>query len=85
MARSPSKKPDEDASDTPLPARYEEALAELESLVARLEAGALPLDELLVHYQRGARLLSFCRSRLDAIEEQVKVLDDGRLKPWNEA
>lgn len=69
----------------PLPERYEDALAELESLVGRMEAGALPLDQLLGHYQRGAQLLQFCRGRLDAIEAQVKVLEDGQLKPWDAA
>ena len=33
-------------------------------------------------YERGAELLQVCRSRLDAIEQQVKVLEEGRLKPW---
>lgn len=87
MARSPSKKPDAeaDASGLPLPERYEDALAELEGLVARMEAGALPLEQLLDSYRRGAQLLGFCRGRLDAIEAQVKVLEDGQLKPWNDA
>jgi len=62
------------------PATYEEALAELERLVAAMEGGELPLDRLLESYKRGAELLSFCRSRLDAVEEQVKVLEDGQLK-----
>jgi exodeoxyribonuclease VII small subunit len=65
-----------------LPATYEDALGELERLVAAMEGGALPLDQLLGSYQRGAELLGFCRSRLDAIEQQVKVLEDGQLKPW---
>ncbi|HEY8706538.1 MAG TPA: exodeoxyribonuclease VII small subunit [Burkholderiaceae bacterium] len=64
------------------PASYEDALGELERLVATLEAGQLPLDRLLESYQRGADLLTFCRARLDAVEQQVKVLEDGQLKPW---
>ncbi len=64
---------------------YEEALAELEQLVARMEAGSLPLDQLLTAYQRGAALLKFCRSRLEAVEAQVKVLEDGQLQPWEDA
>ena len=86
MARAPASKntatPDE---SPPLPERYEDALAELEALVARMESGALPLDQLLGHYQRGAQLLQLCRTRLDAIEQQVKVLEDGQLKPWDAA
>jgi exodeoxyribonuclease VII small subunit len=62
------------------PASYEEALGELERLVSAMEAGQLPLDHLLENYKRGADLLSFCRSRLEAVEAQVKVLEDGQLK-----
>jgi exodeoxyribonuclease VII small subunit len=64
------------------PATYEDALGELERLVAAMEGGALPLDKLLESYQRGAELLTFCRARLAAVEQQVKVLEDGQLKPW---
>ncbi len=67
---------------TALPATYEAAMAELEGLVARLESGDLPLDQLLTSYQRGAALLQHCRDKLQAVEDQIKVLDDGVLKPW---
>jgi exodeoxyribonuclease VII small subunit len=77
MAKSPSAPPR--AADEP--ANYEQALAELERLVAAMEDGKLPLDQLLDSYQRGARLLAFCRARLDAVESQVKVLEEGQLRP----
>ncbi len=64
------------------PASYEDALVELERLVATMEAGQLPLDQLLGSYQRGAELLGYCRSRLQAVESQVKLLEDGELKVW---
>ena len=70
------------SSPETLPASYEEALSELERLVQALEGGQLPLDRLLESYQRGAQLLEFCRVRLQAVEEQVKVLEDGQLKTW---
>ena len=47
-----------------------------------MEEGQLPLDQLLDNYRRGAELLEACRARLTAIEAQVKVLEDGQLKPW---
>jgi exodeoxyribonuclease VII small subunit len=65
-----------------LPATFEDAQAELEALVRAMEGGQLPLDRLLGAYRRGARLLEFCRSRLEAVEGQVKVLEEGQLKPW---
>ena len=45
----------------------------------------MPLDQLLEAYRRGAELLAFCRTRLQAVEEQVKLLEDGQLKPWDAA
>jgi exodeoxyribonuclease VII small subunit len=65
-----------------LPARYEDALAELERLVQAMENQQLPLDALLSSYQRGAALLAACRARLEAVEVQVKLLEDGQLNDW---
>lgn len=73
MPRSPAPKE---------PASYEQALAELDQLVQQMEGGQLPLDQLLDGYRRGADLLGYCRSRLQAVEEQVKLLEDGQLKTW---
>ena len=68
-----------------LPATYELALQELEGLISNLELGQLPLDQLLAGYQRGAHLLTFCKSKLEAVENQVKVLDGAELKSWSGA
>ena len=69
-------------SDTQ-PASYGDAVQQLEQLVTGLEAGQMPLEDLLTQYQRGTELLRYCRDRLQAIEDQVKVLDEsGTLKPW---
>jgi len=67
------------------PASYEDALRELEQLVASMEGGQLPLDRMIDSYRRGAELLAYCRGRLEAVEAQVKLLEEGRLKPWNGA
>ncbi|MGY4829922.1 exodeoxyribonuclease VII small subunit [Sphaerotilaceae bacterium SBD11-9] len=77
MAKVPSA-----PTSSPMPANYEQAVSELEALVAAMEGGQLPLDGLLQSYRRGADLLNFCRERLEAVESQVKVLEDGQLKPW---
>ena len=66
----------------PAPANYEAAVSELETLVAQLEAGQLPLDQLLGQYKRGAQLLQYCRAQLDAVENQVKVLEGDQAKAW---
>ena len=70
-----------DSSPTPS-VRYEDALAELERLVQAMDGGQMPLDSLLANYRRGAELLEFCRGRLQSVEDQVKVLEDGQLKDW---
>jgi exodeoxyribonuclease VII small subunit len=54
---------------------YEAALQELEALVTRMDSGQMPLDDLLAGYQRGAALLKICRSKLAAVELQMKQLD----------
>lgn len=64
------------------PASYEQALSELDQIVSRMENGQLPLDQLLDGYRRGAALLGWCRQRLQSVEEQVKLLEDGQLKAW---
>jgi exodeoxyribonuclease VII small subunit len=69
------------AADDP-PLTYEEALDELERLVRSMEDAQMPLDQMLDSYKRGAELLEQCRARLSAVEEQVKVLEDGQLKAW---
>ena len=65
------------------PESYEQALAELEGLVSAMEGAQMPLDDLLKSYRRGAQLLAFCRARLQAVEQQVKVLERGQLEPFN--
>ena len=65
------------------PASYEAGLQELEQLVARMESGQMPLADMLQSYQRGAFLLEHCRSRLQAVEAQIQVLEAGSLKNWS--
>lgn len=71
-----------------LPATYEAALEELETLVQKLESGQTPLDELLGSYQRGAALLTFCKDKLAAVEDQIRVLESGpqgmAAQPWED-
>ena len=85
MPKAPAKKDLAAAATAVSPdTSYEAALQELEQWLARMEAGQLPLDEMLSGYQRAGALLNFCRSRLDAVQAQIQVLDDGVLQPWKE-
>jgi exodeoxyribonuclease VII small subunit len=60
---------------------FEAALGELESIVEAMESGDLPLEESLGAYKRGVALVKAAHARLAAVEEQVKVLEEGVLKP----
>lgn len=64
------------------PATFEAALAELEDIVNKMEAGQLPLKESLAAYTRGAELLQFCQAALKDAEQQVQVLEKGVLKAF---
>ena len=66
------------------PASYEAAVQELENLVAQLETGQAPLEQLLADYQRGIFLLGYCRDKLQAVDDQIKLLAEGDLKPWTQ-
>lgn len=67
----------------PPPVDYGAAMQELERLIAELESGQLPLEDLLGRYRRGTELLAYCRTQLQDVEDQVKVLDEsGDAKPW---
>jgi exodeoxyribonuclease VII small subunit len=53
---------------------FEETLAELETLVRRLEQGELPLEESLAAFERGMALVKQLGTRLDDVTQRVHVL-----------
>jgi exodeoxyribonuclease VII small subunit len=61
---------------------FEGAIAELESIVKKLEEGDMPLEQSLVLYERGVQLSRFCHARLEEAERRIEILTDrGELKP----
>jgi exodeoxyribonuclease VII small subunit len=62
---------------------FEQAQAELEQIVERLERGQVPLDEALALWERGEQLYAVCRAKLDAAEGKVEELARraGRQRP----
>lgn len=56
---------------------FEEALAQLEALVAALEAGDLPLEDALRMFEEGIRLTRLCTARLEDAERRVHLLTRG--------
>lgn len=77
---APVQTDDTTAASAP-PASYEAAMAELETLVASMESGELPLEASLAAYRRGAELVRYCQQKLERVEQQVKVLEGDVLKP----
>ena len=60
---------------------FEQALAELEKIVKQMESGELSLEQALATHKRGLELARFCQQRLEAAQQQVKVLEGEVLKP----
>ena len=60
-----------DAGTTP---DFERSLAELESIVARLEQGELSLEESLQQFERGIGLTRTCQSALQQAEQKIEIL-----------
>lgn len=58
---------------------YEQALAELETIIASLEANQLALDETMTLYERGQALTRHCVELLDKAELRIKKLSGDSL------
>ena len=56
------------------PLDFEQALAELEAVVERLEHGELPLEDALKQFERGIELARSCQASLKAAEQRVEIL-----------
>ena len=50
---------------------FEDALAELEQIVRRLEAGQVKLDDAILSYERGAQLKQHCERKLNEAQQRV--------------
>jgi exodeoxyribonuclease VII small subunit len=63
---------------------FEDALSQLESIVARLENGDLHLEESLKLFEEGIRLSRFCNQKLNEAQKKVEMLvkgSGGELEP----
>jgi exodeoxyribonuclease VII small subunit len=52
----------------------ESALRELEAILARMDKGDLPLDQLITEFENGAELVKFCRGQLDTAERRIEAV-----------
>jgi len=67
------------------PQSFEAALAELDGIVAAMEAGQLPLEQSLAAYKRGTQLLQFCQQALADAQQQVRILEANTLQNFPSA
>ena len=64
---------------------YEEAFAELETIVAALESGERPLEESMTFFERGQALTKRCAELLDKAELKVQALVGESLTDFKES
>lgn len=61
---------------------FEAAIAELETIVKKLEEGDSALEQSLALYERGVQLSRYCHARLEEAERRIEILGErGDLKP----
>lgn len=60
---------------------FEQALANLEEIIHRMESGEAPLDSLVSNYENGVKMLKFCREKIESAEMKIKEVHqkDGDL------
>lgn len=77
MPKSATPKPVEDLT-------YEQALSELEGILAVLEGDQKSLDESMKLFERGQALVARCNELLEAAELKVKQLSGDALIPFED-
>lgn len=65
------------------PASFEDAMRELDGLVMGMDGGELALDQALTAYQRGAHLVKYCQAQLQAVQEQIDIVENDMAKPFD--
>ncbi|HEY6111487.1 MAG TPA: exodeoxyribonuclease VII small subunit [Chthoniobacterales bacterium] len=53
---------------------FEGAMDRLEAIVAQMESGKLPLEELIVRYEEGMKLVKVCQERLATAEQKIEII-----------
>ncbi len=66
--------------------KFEEAIEQLETTVEQMENDQLPLDQLILRYEEGMKLVQFCQEKLSEAEQKIEILtqtqkSESKLKP----
>lgn len=64
---------------------FEDAMKELEQIVAKLEEGDVPLEKAIEYFQEGMSLSKLCHTKLQTVEKQMDSIlkEDGELAPFH--
>ena len=54
--------------------KFEEAIEQLETTVEQMENDQLPLDQLILRYEEGMKLVQFCQEKLSEAEQKIEIL-----------
>src|ERR1700732_478322 len=65
-----SAKPKQSAAEL----NFESAMDRLEAIVAQMESGKLPLEDLIVRYEEGMNLVKVCQQRLASAEQKIEII-----------
>lgn len=65
---------------------FEQALNELETIVATMESGNIPLDQMISYFERGNKLRQICSEKLSELEKKIEVLvrEDDKGGSWTD-
>ena len=69
LSTMPEPKPAKNADET-----FESAMTQLERIVGEMDDDALPLEQLIVRYAEGAKLVKVCEKRLQAVEAKIEII-----------
>jgi exodeoxyribonuclease VII small subunit len=53
---------------------FETAMERLEKIVEQMESGKLPLEDVIVRYEEGMKLVKICQERLAAAEQKIDII-----------
>ncbi|MDQ6626592.1 MAG: exodeoxyribonuclease VII small subunit, partial [Verrucomicrobiota bacterium] len=53
---------------------FETAIDRLEAIVDQMEDGKMPLEELIVRYEEGMKLVKVCQERLASAEQRIEII-----------
>jgi exodeoxyribonuclease VII small subunit len=53
---------------------FETAMDRLEAIVEQMESGKLPLEDLIVRYEEGMKLVRVCQERLVSAEKKIEMI-----------